>query len=342
MARVSRSFLIFSALVGLSVSAAAVRGQDGRPERRRPIEEDRSALGSIRGRVLLPGGGFVSASVKITLQTLRGTIAIIYTENQGQFAFEELRPGNYQIEIDPTDRQQFELSTESVQVFKGMPSVVSLTLKEKKASERKANAAAKTVSAVELGRETPSSARKEFDKASKASREGRTDEAVFHLRRAIILYPDFVMAHNDLGAQLLEQGKLDEAAQELRTAIKLDGNSFNPALNLGIVLVQQHRFSEAADILEKALSIEPGSPAARLYSGIALVPLGKFEAAEKDLKTAYEFGGAQFAVANFHLGQLYWSKGDKTLARKSFQFYLSDVPNAANADQVRKMIAMLQ
>lgn len=341
MTRVSRSFLIFSALVSLSVSAAAVRGQDGRTESRRPIEEDRS-LGSIRGRVLLPGGSFVSASVKVTLQTLRGTIAIIYTENQGQFAFEELRPGNYQIEVDPTDRQQFELSTESVQVFKGMPSVVSLTLKEKTAAERKPNTAAKSVSAIELGREIPSSARKEFDKASKASREGRTDEAVFHLRRAIVLYPDFVMAHNDLGAQLLEQGKLDEAAQELRTAIKLDGNSFNPALNLGIVLVQQHRFSEAADIIEKALSIEPGSPAARLYSGIALVPLGKFEAAEKDLKTAYELGGAQFAVANFHLGQLYWSKGDKILARKSFQFYLSDVPNAANADQVRKMIGMLQ
>jgi tetratricopeptide (TPR) repeat protein len=276
------------------------------------------------------------------LQTLRGTVAVIYTENQGQFEFEELRPGNYQIEVDPTDRQQFELSTESVQVYKGMPSVVSLTLKEKKVPERKPNAAAKTVSVLELGREIPSSARKEFEKASKASREGKTDEAIFHLRQAIVLYPNFVMARNDLGAQLLGQGKLDEAAEELRKAVKLDGNSFNPALNLGIVLVQQRKFSEAAEILEKALSIEPGSPAARLYSGIASMALGKFEAAEKDMKTAYEFGGAQFAVANFHLGQLYWNKGERSLARKSFQLYLADVPNAANADQVRKMIAMLQ
>ena len=341
MSAISRYVLICSVLVGLSGPAAVTKAQVGRPESPNLTETDPSVFGSIRGRVLLPGGDFVNSNVKVTLQTSRGTVAVIYSDTQGQFEFDELRPGNYQVEVDPTD-QQFELSTESVQVYKGMPSVVSLTLKEKKASERKPNAAAKTVSALELGREIPSSARKEFDKASKASREGKTDEAVFHLRRAIILYPNFVMAHNDLGAQLLEQGKLDEAAEELRTATTLDGNSFNPALNLGIVLVQQHKFSEAAETLEKALSIEPGSPAARLYSGIALMALGKFEASEKDLKTAYELGGAPFAVANFHLGQLYWNKGNKALALKSFQFYLADVPNAANADQVRKMIAMLQ
>ena len=329
-------------LVGLSASASGIKAQAGRPASPNQTETDQTAFGSIRGRVLLPNGDFVSSNVKVTLQTLRGTVAVIYTENQGQFEFEELRPGSYQIEVDPTEREQFELSTESVQVFKGMPSVVSLTLKAKKAPERKPNAAAKTVSAVELGREIPSGARKEFDKASKAAREGKTDEAIVHLRRAIVLSPNFVMAHNDLGAQLLEQGKLDEAAEALRMAIKLDGNSFNPALNLGIVLVQQHKFSEAAEILGKALSIEPRSPSARLYSGVTFMALGQPEAAEKDLKAAYEFGGVRFALANFHLGQLYWNKGEKALALKSFQFYLVDVPNAANADQVRRMIAMLQ
>lgn len=276
------------------------------------------------------------------MQTLRGTVAVIYTDSQGQFEFEDLRPGNYQIEIDPTDRLKFEPSTEAVQVHKGVPSVVSPTLKEKKSTDRNSPAAAKTVSAFNLGVEIPSSARKEFDKATKATREGKADEAVLHLRRAIALYPNFAMAHNDLGAQLLGQGKLDEAAQELRRAIEIDGNSFNPLLNLGIVLVQQHQFPEAATTLERALSIEPLSPAARLYSGMAFMALGSLDRAEKDLKTAYELGGAHFALANFQLGQLYWNKGNKVLARKSFQLYLDDAPNAANVDQVRNMIGMLQ
>jgi hypothetical protein len=51
---------------------------------------------------------------------------------------------------------------------------------------------------------------------------------------------------------------------------------------------------------------------------------------------------AQYALALFHLGQLYMSKGNQALALQSFERYLNDEPNAGNADQVRKMIAMLR
>lgn len=309
---------------------------------RRVVEEnaDKTGRGSIRGRVVLAGGAFVSESIKITLQTLRETISVIYSDSQGQFEFPSLLPGNYKLEIEG-DRQRFEVGTESVQVFKGAPSIVSLTLKEK-ISSVKLTATAKTASVKELAQDIPSGARKEFAKASKAANEGKAEEAMTHLRNAIALYPEFVMAHNDLGAQLLGLGKLDEAARELRKAIALDDKAFNPRLNLGIVLVQQHKFAEATNILGGALALEPGSPAARLYSGLALMALGNFETAEKDLKTAYQIGGAQYALALFHLGQLYMSKGNQALALQSFERYLNDEPNAGNADQVRKMIAVLR
>jgi tetratricopeptide (TPR) repeat protein len=194
----------------------------------------------------------------------------------------------------------------------------------------------------ELTRNIPADAKKEFEKASKASHGGRTEEAIAHLRKAIALYPGFTIALSDLGSQLLGQGKLDEAAEVLSKAVSLDEKAFNPALNLGIVLVHQNRFSEAAQILTNALSLEPNSPAARLYSGIAAMALGKPEVAEKELKTAYDLGGSQYALALFHLGQLYMNRGNRNSALRSFEHYLSDNPNAVNADQVRKMIVMLQ
>jgi tetratricopeptide (TPR) repeat protein len=320
-------------------SFSVVQGQD-LPELRSPSAPDKSMFGSIRGRVLLPGGNFVGINVRITLTTLRGPVAIIYSDNQGQFEFEQLAPGNYQIEVEPTDRQQFEPSSEAVQVFRGMPSVVSHTLKTKQTA--KAVSRAKTISVAELDPKIPSAARKEFEKASKASQKGMTEEAIAHLRKAIDIYPNFIMAHNDLGAQLLGQGKLEEAAQELRCAISLDPNSFNPNLNLGIVLVQQHQFDEAAGVLQKALSLQSGSPAAQLYSGIASMAIGKLDEAERNLRNAYELGGVSFALANFQLGQLYMNTGQRDLALKSFQLYLTDVPNAANSAQVRKLIAILQ
>jgi hypothetical protein len=70
--------------------------------------------------------------------------------------------------------------------------------------------------------------------------------------------------------------------------------------------------------------------------------LAKFEAAEQDLKTAYKLGGAQYSLANFHLGQLYMNRGARELALKSFELYLKDVPSATNADQVQKLIAILR
>src|SRR5258708_1938339 len=93
-------------------------------------EADKTSHGSIRGRIVLPGGAFVNESIKITLLTLRETISVIYADTQGQFEFPGLAPGNYKLEIEG-DRQRFEVSTEPVQVFKGTPSVVTLALKEK-------------------------------------------------------------------------------------------------------------------------------------------------------------------------------------------------------------------
>jgi len=320
--------------------AWVTQAQGTRPEIGRPVQEDKTALGSIRGRILLPSGNFVSTNEKVTLLTFRDTVATIYTDGQGQFEFPDLVAGKYLVEVDPADREHFEVSAEAVQVFKGTPSVVTLTLKARESRETTNPAGAVSVS--ELGRDIPANAKKEFDRASKASQKGLAAEAIAHLRKAVEIYPNFVMARNDLGVQLLSQGNLEGAAQELQAAVNLDSHSFNPLLNLGIVFVQQHRFGEAATVLHKALSLEPNSPAARLYAGIASIALGDVDSAEKDLKTAYEVGGSHYALALFHLGQLYLSKGDRDSALSSFQLYLRAVPDAANAEQVRKTIAILR
>jgi tetratricopeptide (TPR) repeat protein len=328
-------------LIGVwCVSASVVQAQGTKPDIGRPVQEDRSVFGSIRGRVLLPSGNFISTNEKVTLLTFRDTVATIYTDGQGQFEFPDLNPGTYQVEVDPTDRQHFQVSIEQVQVFKGAPSVVTVTLKPHEAL--RTSLSSRSISVSELEKDIPANARKEFDRAVKASQRGLVGEAIAHLRKAIEIYPSFVMARNDLGVQLLSQGNLEGAAQELQAAVSLDSHSFNPLLNLGIVFVQQHRFTEAANVLHKALSLEPSSAAGRLYSGIASMALGNLDDAEKDLKSAYEVGGIPYALALFHLGQLYMNKGERRLARESFQRYLSDDPKATNADQVRKLIALLQ
>ena len=172
--------------------------------------------------------------------------------------------------------------------------------------------------------------------------EGNFIESIAALRRAIAIYPDYLMAHNDLGAQLLEQGQLDEAATELRAAIKIDPKAANPLINLGIVLERQKNYADSLAVLDKALSLEPTSPAAHLYAGIDSVKLNDTVRGEKELTAAHELGGTSYAIALLHLGQLYIKKGERELAIQAFESYLRESPNAANAAQIEQLIGKLR
>jgi Flp pilus assembly protein TadD len=305
----------------------------------RVVNPDR--LGSIRGTVVMPDGSPVSEAIKVTLKAMRGDVAMLYTDQQGRFELSNITPAQYTIEVDADRERRFEITRETIQVQRGAgPTMVTLYLKERQGEARAR--ADKTISVAMLDQKVPAAARKEFQKAGHFSGEGNAIEAIAALKRAIAIYPDYLAAHNDLGAQLLELEQFDEAANELRVAIKIDPKAFNPQLNLGIVLIRQNKFSEALIALDKALSIEPAAPAPHLYAGMASVELKDTVRGEKELNAAYDLGGNTYAVALLHLGKLYMKNGERELALKSFESYLREVPDAADAAQVQKLIGMLR
>lgn len=318
-----------SAIVVIALSVCAAMGQAGS-----------SSTGSIRGRVVLPNDAPIFESVSIRLESLRGVRSTAFTDNQGNFSFRALPVGIYEVVVE-ADRNRFDQVSTKVEVFPNAPSIVTIVLKVKKdAIEEKPGG--HTISTGELDPNIPSPAKKEFELASAAAREKNYAKAIAHLQRAVTIYPRYLKAHNDLGAHLLVSGQLDEAAESLARAIEIDPKAFNPRLNMGMVLVQQHRFEEASTELSTALSLESNSASARLYYGRALVGLNNLDAAEKEFKTAYDIGGAEYALALYHLGQLYMGKGDRSAAVQTFETYLRAVPSAANAPEVRKTLALLK
>jgi tetratricopeptide (TPR) repeat protein len=301
--------------------------------------DDPTSRGSIRGRVVTPGGRYVLENLKVTLLTIRGVQSIVYTGTQGSFEFTELTPGNYEVQVE-TVGAEYQVVNQAVQVFKGTPSVISIPLNDRSTANN--NSARGSISVSELGADVPKPAKKEFEAATKAADSGKPEEAIAHLRKAINLYPNFAMARNNLGVQLLAAGRLDEAVTELEAAIKIDPKAFNPRLNLGIVLVERHDFDEAAMVLDRALAMSSDSPAAHLYDGLAHMAMGNLAEAQKQFQTAYTVGGNSYSVALFHLGQVYMSEGEREQALHAFEDYLHESPQAANADQVRKLIALLK
>ena len=295
--------------------------------------------GSIQGRIALASGERLNEATRVTLQNSRGVRGTVFTDNQGQFSFRGLNPGVYDVVVE-ADPSRFEVTIVTVEVFPNSPALLRITLREKKASVSKSGA--NSVSATELDASVPTKARKEFERASSASSEGRTEEAIAHLRKAIEIYPSYLMARNDLGTELLAEGKLAEAEEELRSAIKIDPKAFNPKLNLGIVLVQQHDFSQAAQVLREAIALNSAAPSARLYNGLALEGLNDVDAAAKELEASHDLGGTTYAVALYHLGYIYLNKGDRKRAAGAFELYLKEAPNAANAAQVKALLLTIQ
>ena len=334
-----KSFKSLKTILVLLLLCGAASAQGGG----RPASNEASGgsnAGSIQGRVVLPNGSPISRPVKVTLRVLKGDKSVVYTDTEGVFDISSLAPGSYTLEVEPDKEHNFEGVSERVQIYGKSSTFVTLYLKESVSVKEKGKSG--VVSTGELDQKVPAAAAKEFERGARAREEGRLDEAVAHLRKALAVYPEFLKARNDLGAYLLAQGKLEEAAEELRRATEMDPNSFNPHLNLGIVLIQQQKFREAADVLGRALSLDPTSAAARLYAGVALLGSGDAGRAERELANAYEAGGSQYALAQFYLGKLYADRGERALALRAFETYLRDKPDAANAEKVRRLIESLR
>ena len=322
----------------LLLSGAAAAQGSGRGQTSNPNGGQNT--GSIQGRVVLATGSAISRPVKVTLRVFRGEKSIFYTDVEGVFDIGNLAPDLYTLEIEPDKERNFEGVSERVQIHGKSSTFVTLYLKEGvSVKERRGS---NVVSTGELDRQVPAAAAKEFERGARAREDGRLDEAVAHLRKALAIHPDYLKARNDLGAYLLAQGRLEEASQELRKASDMDPKSFNPRLNLGMVLIQQQKFREAADVLERALSLDPTSASAHLYAGVALLGVGDGERAERELSTAYEGGGGQYALAQFYLGKLYAERGERALALRAYETYLQDKPDAANAEKVRHLIEALR
>jgi predicted Zn-dependent protease len=295
-----------------------------------------SNTGSIHGNVVAPDGSPLNGAVRITLKVMRGDSTIAYTDQFGRFDLMNVNQGEYTIEADSDRDRRFDVGSEKVLVRRGVASLVTIYLKEKK-SEARANRD-KSVSVAMFDQKVPGAAKKEFENASRASAEGNAIESIAALRRAIAIYPNYIMARNDLGAQLLEQGQLDDAATELHAAIKIDPNAANPHINLGIVLERQNNFAESLAALDKGLSLDAGSPVAHLYAGMDSVKLNDLVRGEKEFNAAYSLGGNTYAVALLHLGKLYMKTGERELAIKAFQSYLRESPDAPEAAQVEKLL----
>ena len=89
------------------------------------------------------------------------------------------------------------------------------------------------------------------------AKKGDWENANAYFQTALRIRPDFPQAHSNLAASFFNLGRKDEAMLELREAVRLDDNYPDAHRNLAVLLLQLGRRDEAIIHFRKALSLKP-------------------------------------------------------------------------------------
>ncbi|HEV7920421.1 MAG TPA: tetratricopeptide repeat protein [Thermoanaerobaculia bacterium] len=107
--------------------------------------------------------------------------------------------------------------------------------------------------------------------------EGKQEEAVASLRRAVALAPERAGLHMNLALALIRNGREEEAIKELERATALRPNLAAAWLQLAELRARRKELPAAIEAYERTLAIEPGDKRAALGLSRAMLATGRGE-----------------------------------------------------------------
>ena len=320
---------ILSSLFGLILLPTSLLAQGEVDPRIRTADTNNAV---IEGRVRLPSGFSAEKNVRITLRNSEVALYTRYTDKHGEFRFDNLSEGFYYVQAE---LEGFIPEQKSIALGRGIVSQVTLQLHED--SVRFAFNVSRVVSVAELRQVVPPAARKEYELGLKAVGKNDVAGAANHFQQAISIYPEYLAARNDLGAQFLKLKRIDEAEKHFQIVIDKDPKNFNAKYNLGLVSIERKNYAHAITQLNAAIVIDSTRPVARLWLGLALLETGDLASAERELTKALVMGGTECVASHYHLARIYLARGDTNEALRAVRAYLQDAPKGEYVKEAKQL-----
>lgn len=183
----------------------------------------------------------------------------------------------------------------------------------------------------------PAGAIKEMQKFFKDFEAGKLEDSIKHAAKAIQIYPQWAVAHHNLGQTYARKGDYQKAIDEFQSAAELDGREVHPWLSLTKIYLMQKKYDEGEAAARRALEIDPVNSDARYYLSRNLIGQGQ-ETSEalQLLKKSKE----QYAVARLVLANLYLKHGSVSEAVTELRGYIAQ-PDAEGKEKVQCMVRKL-
>lgn len=187
----------------------------------------------------------------------------------------------------------------------------------------------------------PKDAKKAYDKGRDRLQKGKAEEAQADFQKAVEVYPKFAMAWLYLGITQEKAGGFKDARKSYDEALKIDSKLVQPYLQLAGLDAKDQNWEQTAINSEKLIRLDPVDyPYAYYLNAGANLNLHKLDEAEKSARQGLKMDEQhKFPALNHVLGMVLLQKAEYAEAATNMRAYLDRVPNAPNADAVKKQIA---
>jgi hypothetical protein len=269
-------------------------------------------------------------SARIDLISPRGFAApTTYTNTEGEFRFDYVKDGDYQVEVRKMGYEDAKLA---VSVVAGHHSHVEVDL-EPKSDSVEDREPAETVSAHELT--VPENAREDYRKGRALMAKEDYTGAVAAFLKATQESPTYYEAYAKLGVSQYMSGHADEARAALEKSMELsEGKYAEAAFDLADVFNDVGNFSDAEPLARRGIALDASSWQGQFELARSLLGMKRYADAERSAKKCLAMKPQNkqlyIVLTNIHI-ELH----EYPAVVEDIDAYLKLDPNSAASEQMR-------
>jgi tetratricopeptide (TPR) repeat protein len=283
--------------------------------------------------------------VLVKLERSGALVGEVYSDAEGKFSFDDLPANLYRITVRQEGYLPIEIAVPINPATQHIAYVHLELIPEEKPGQPNQSAvnggSSSMVDESALSDKYPKEAKKQYDKGTKAQREGKNSEAIEHYEKALAVAPEMFTARNNLGSLYLESQKFDQAEKEFRKVVAENQADANAYFNLGNVYLITGRLNEASDSIQEGFRRQPQSGFGEFLMGSLLAKKGDTREAEQRFRAALKDDPG---LANAHLAlvNLYIRQNRSVDAVAELSLFLKQFPDNNFAPHARELLEKMQ
>lgn len=264
-----------------------------------------------------------------------------FTDGTGRYEFNGLIDGRYTVKVLPFKHDLLE-QTQLVEIYtstiRGAGGGNTLEVRDFYLLPRKGSLEEAEASVVFV-QEIPKEAKRAYEDALDLFPKKRRVEGMKGLRDALGIFPNYFLALNRLGQELIAEGKYGEAFPVLMKATDVNPKSPKSFYYLGLSLYQLKYYPAAIVALGQAHLMSPNSVPVLWTLGAAERQEKKLGDAEKHLLQAKKLSKTVSPDLIFELALVYRDQARFGDAADELEAFLKARSDAKDVEKIRKLIA---